>query len=112
MKDSEKYMSRDLDVPAQLDDVMRVFRANKIARTSTTIRALWEKTGFGSMQRKRTYYLLLMKGKFAQFPNLQKFGRSIAIKPSCQRAEDNINGAGSTKAISASNHGNLQKSKE
>jgi hypothetical protein len=55
-------MSRDLDVPAQLDDVICVFRANKIARTSTTIRALLEKTGFGSIQSKRTYYLLLMKG--------------------------------------------------
>jgi hypothetical protein len=110
-KTAKKFRPHHCDVPAQLDHAMGVLRAYETATTNPTTPASREKTGFGYAQGGCASCLLLMKGKFAQSPNLQKFRRSITIRPSCQRAGDNINGLGPTKAISPGITSSFQESK-
>jgi hypothetical protein len=63
LRAAKKFLSPDFGAPVQLDHMTRVFRAYEIATTSTIIRASWEKTGFGYIQRGRTSYHSLDKGK-------------------------------------------------
>jgi hypothetical protein len=48
--------------------MMRLFRPYEIPTTNTTIRALWEKIGFGYVQRDPTYFLSVHKGKIRPIP--------------------------------------------
>jgi hypothetical protein len=63
LKAAKKHLTPSETLSSQLDDVMRVFRTDEIATTSTTIRSSWEKTGFEFHQRDRALYLSVNEQK-------------------------------------------------
>jgi hypothetical protein len=59
--DPKKYQIRDDTLPVHIDHILRLFRTDKAAMASTTIRAAWRQTGFEYENRNMTTYLSINK---------------------------------------------------
>jgi hypothetical protein len=72
LKLAKKHLVRDLEESAQLDHVIRVFKAYELATTSMTIRASFQHTGFDYEQRDGIWYLILNDQRLRAYPEFRE----------------------------------------
>jgi hypothetical protein len=72
LKSAKKYLPRDTSASPIVDHVLRVFRAYEQVTTSTTVRASWQKAGFGFVRRDGTYYLWVDEAKIRGSPEFSE----------------------------------------
>jgi hypothetical protein len=88
------------------------FLRYEIATTNITIRASWEKTGFGYVQKERTYYLFVNEGEVRAIPEFAEVQQTNYNPSQLSARKRQHKWAGSTNATFASNHGKLRGSKD
>jgi hypothetical protein len=72
LKRVKKHQRRDDELPEQVDDVLRLFRAYEQATTSTTVRASWMRTRFQYEERADTRYLTVNEAAIRSSPGFQE----------------------------------------
>jgi hypothetical protein len=72
LKAAKKHLVRDLEESAQLDHIVRVFKAYELATPSTTIRASFKQTGFDYEQRDGIWYLIVNDQRLRRYPEFQE----------------------------------------
>jgi hypothetical protein len=72
LKSAKKYLPRNQELDAQIDQTIGVFRPYEIATTSPTIRGSWGKAGFGLVRRNDTCYLWAHEDNIWRSPEFQE----------------------------------------
>lgn len=72
LKAAKKHLVRNPEESAQLDHVVRVFKAYELATTSTTIRASFQHTGFDYVQRDGVWYLTVDEQRLRAYPEFHE----------------------------------------
>jgi hypothetical protein len=72
LKRAKKYQRRDDELPAQVDHVLRLFRAYEQTTTITMVRASWMRTGFQYEERADTRDVTVNEAVIRSSPGFQE----------------------------------------
>jgi hypothetical protein len=68
----KRFMAVPRVLPAQVDHILRLFRAYEQATTSTTVRGSWMRTGFQYEETADTRYLTVNEAAIRSSPGFQE----------------------------------------
>jgi hypothetical protein len=98
---AKKHQRRDDELRAQVDHVLRLFRASEQARTSATARASWMRTGFQYEEMADTRHLTVNEAAIRSPPGFQEIWQFSCVLDRLSARTQSQNGAGSTSILFA-----------